>query len=107
MSELERIASVPGVRSAVLGDLGGAFLGAAREPDGETVAAVMGFLANALLQVGEQLGLGALRRVVIANEARACVVAVRGTAVTAARVEPPGALATVEKVLDSTLQGRG
>ena len=100
MRDLEQIASLPGVRSAVLGDLGGAFIDAVRETDGETVAAVTGFLSTTLVQLGEQLGLGALRRAALSGPSRAWVVVVQGGNVIAASVEPPGALAAVEKVLE-------
>lgn len=104
MQDLQRIANLPGVRSAVLGDLGGAFVDAVREPDGETVAAVTGFLSTSLVRAGEQLGLGPLRRVALAGPTRACLVLVRDGAVIAASVEPPGALAAVEKGLETTSQ---
>lgn len=101
MSDLERIAALPGVRSAVLGDAGGTFLDAVREPDGETVAAVTGFLATTLMRAGEQLGLGAVRRLTLAGPTRACLVVVQDGAVVTASVEPPGALAAVEKSLET------
>ena len=42
MFDLALISGVPGVKSAVLGDLAGGYLDAVREADGEGVAAVMG-----------------------------------------------------------------
>jgi len=104
MTDLARIASLPGVSSAVLGDLGGAFVDAVRNPDGETVAAVTGFLSTTLMQAGEQLGLGAVRRVTLAGPSRAWVVLVQDGAVVAASVEPPGALAAVERDLETASQ---
>jgi hypothetical protein len=104
MSNLSMIAKIPEVRSAVLGDLGGGFFDAVREPDGEAIAAVMGFLASTVAQAGEHLGLGALRKIVLSGNARACVVAIRGEWVVTAYVEPAGAATTVEKALDSSLQ---
>jgi predicted regulator of Ras-like GTPase activity (Roadblock/LC7/MglB family) len=101
MRDLEQVASLPGVRSAVLGDLGGALVNAVRDTDGETVAAVTGFLSTTLVHVGEQLGLGTLRRATIASPSRAWVVVVQGGTVIAACVEPPGALAAVEKGLET------
>jgi hypothetical protein len=107
MSDLALIASLPEVTSAVLGDLAGGFFDAVKEPDGETVAAVMGFLSSVLAEGGEQLGLGALGRISVMGATGAHLVVVRGGAVISARVDPPGALAAVEKALDSSLQGRG
>jgi hypothetical protein len=106
MSNLTLIAAVPGVKGAVLSDLAGGFFGAVEEHDGEAVAAVMGFLASNLSQVGTELGLGTLERVSLAGEAVAHLVLVEGAAILAARVDPPGALAAVEKAVDGALQGR-
>lgn len=99
--DLEQIARLPGVRSAVQGDLGGALVDAVREPDGETAAAVTGFLAATLLRAGEQLGLGALRRSTVHGPTRATLVLVQDGAVIAATVEPAGALAGVERALET------
>jgi len=102
MSDLKLIGSRPEVKSAVLSDPAGAFLDAIREPDGENVAAVTGFLMSTMVQAGEQLGLGALRTISFAGQARACLVVVRSDSVVTAFVEPPTSVATVEKVLDSS-----
>jgi predicted regulator of Ras-like GTPase activity (Roadblock/LC7/MglB family) len=106
MSNLAIIAKLPEVKSAVLGDLAGGFLDAVREQDGETVAAVMGFVSSSLVQAGDQLGLGALRRISVAGEARACLVVVQTDSVITACVEPAKSLAAVEKVLDTSVQGK-
>lgn len=107
MFDLALICGVPGVKSAVLGDLAGGFLDAVNEPDGEGIAAVMGFLTSTMVQAGDHLGLGALRRISFAGEATACVVSVLGSQVAAAQIEPAKALAAVEKALDASLQGKG
>jgi hypothetical protein len=106
MSDLATLADLPDVRSVVLGDLAGSFLDAVREPDGEAIAAVMGFVASALAEAGEELGLGPLRRITAAGDARGCVVAVQGSQVVTARVEPGKAVAAVERVLDGPPRGR-
>ena len=106
MSDLATLARIPDVKSAVLGDLAGGFHDAVREQDGETVAAVMGFVSSALVHAGDQLGLGALRRISIAGEARGCLILVDGESVVTARVEPGKSLATVEKVVDTSVRGR-
>lgn len=106
MSDLTMIANVPEVKSAVLGDLAGGFLDAVREQDGETIAAVMGFVASALQNAGEQLGLGALQRVAVGGEASGCLLLVHGDAVVTARVEPGKALPNVEKQLDHAVHGK-
>ncbi len=105
MSDLALIAKLPDVKSVVLGDLGGAFLEAIQEPDGETVAAVMGFVATHLVEAGGQLGLGALRTVSVAGPARGCLVAVRAGSVLTATVEPSRSLGAVEKAVETSLKG--
>ena len=105
MSDLATIAGLPDVRSAVLGDLAGGLHDAVREPDPETVAAVVGFVASALVQAGDELGLGALRRISVSAAARGCVVAVHGHSVVTAWVEPRS-LAAIETALDGAGEGR-
>jgi serine/threonine protein kinase len=107
LQSLSVLANLPDVRGAVLGDLAGVLLDAVREPDGETVAAVTGFLATAMAQTGELLGLGALRRIAVSGEARASLVVVEGAHVLAAHVAPPRSLAAVEKQVETSIAGRG
>jgi hypothetical protein len=103
--ELDVIARVAGVRSVVQGDLAGTFLDAVREPDGEAVAAVTGFLAATLLRAGEHLGLGALRRVWFQGPSRARLVLVQEEGgVLAAVLESSGALAAVERALETQIE---
>jgi hypothetical protein len=107
MSQLSLIGAIPGVRSVVLGDRTGVLLDALREADGESTAAVSGFLATALAEAGSHLGLGELSRLSLAGASRACVVAVSGDALVTARVEPASALPGVEKAFETTLGGQG
>jgi predicted regulator of Ras-like GTPase activity (Roadblock/LC7/MglB family) len=107
MTAWRTIAKLPDVRGAVLGDLTGVFLDAVREPDGETIAAVMGFVASALVQAGELLGLGPLRRVAISGPTRASLVMVEGREVLSAQVEPPRSLSAVEKNVENSISGQG
>ena len=101
MTALTRIAKLPDVKSAVLGDLAGSYLDALEERDGESVAAVMGFVATLLLRAGDELGLGALHRISVSADARACVVLVDGDSLLTASIEPARSLPTVEKALDA------
>lgn len=103
MADLALIARIPSVSSAVLGDLAGGFHDAVREGDGEAVASVAAFVSSALRGAGEELGLGALRRVAVAGEKGALLVAVLGGAVVTARVEPAASLPAVERALDATV----
>jgi predicted regulator of Ras-like GTPase activity (Roadblock/LC7/MglB family) len=107
MSALSTIAQLPAVRGAVLGDLTGVFLDAVREPDGETIAAVMGFVASALVQAGDLLGLGTLRRIAVSGETRASLVVLDGKHVLSAQVEPPRSLTAVEKHVETSIPGQG
>jgi hypothetical protein len=103
MADLASTARIPNVASAVLGDLSGGFHDAIREGDGETVASVAAFVASALARAGEELGLGPVRRIAMGSEQRAMVVAISGAAVVTVRVEPPSALAAVERALDASV----
>ena len=104
MSELEQVARLPGVSGAIRSDLEGTLLERAREPDGEAVAAVMGFVATALLEAGETLGLGALERLSVAGSRRSCLVLVRAGTLITASVEPPQLAGALEKSVDSLVQ---
>jgi predicted regulator of Ras-like GTPase activity (Roadblock/LC7/MglB family) len=106
MRDLHTIAKLQDVKGAVLGDLGGGFHDGVREPEGEAVAAVMGFVSSALVEAGDRLGLGALLRVSVAGEPRSCLIVVQGDQVIAAWVEPGRSLAAVEKVLDNPVDGK-
>jgi predicted regulator of Ras-like GTPase activity (Roadblock/LC7/MglB family) len=106
MSALSGIAKLPEVRGAVLGDLTGVFVDAIREADGESIAAVMGFVASAIIQAGELLGLGGLRRIAISGPIQASLVVVDGQRLLAARVEPSRSLTTVEKYVDAAYPGQ-
>lgn len=107
MMDLARIAKIPNVASAVLGDLSGGFYDAIREADGESVAAVTGFISTSIGQAGDQLGLGVLARVSLAGATRACVIAIDGGTVVNIGVAPPGSLPAVERALDTTSAPRG
>ncbi len=107
MTDLAQIAKIPSVAAAVLGALSGAFYDAIREADGESVAAVTGFLSTSLAQAGDQLGLGPLARVSLAGASRAAVIAVDGGAVVTISVAPPSSLPAVERALDLFHGARG
>src|SRR5512133_1674146 len=107
MIDLARIAKIPNVASAVLGDLSGGFFDAIREADGEAVAAVTGFISTSIGNAGEQLGLGVLSRVSLAGPTRGCIIAIDGGNVVTLGVTPPGSLPAVERALDSFPNSRG
>jgi predicted regulator of Ras-like GTPase activity (Roadblock/LC7/MglB family) len=105
MSELTYIADLPDVSGAVLGDLAGSFLEAVREREGEAIAAVTGFVASAMVHAGDELGLGALRRLTVSGPAGGCVVAVEGDRVVIARVTAVKSIPVVERFLDGAENG--
>lgn len=107
MSDLDPIGRIPNVTRAVLGDVTGVFHDALREEDGESVAAVTGFISTRLGEAGEQLGLGALGRVTVTGPTRACILAVRGRTVFTVGVEPPSSAPAVERALDANPGLRG
>ena len=104
MAQLDVMAKFQGVKGVVLGDLDGAFLDSVREPNGESIAAEMGFLSSSLKEAGEALGLGVLGTVALAGPVHASLVVVRGQAVITARVEPVKALPLVEKSVETSFQ---
>ncbi len=106
MADLATVARIPNVASAVLADAAGGFHDAIREQDGESVASVAAFVTTSLTQAGEELGLGALRRVAIAGAKRALLVGTASGALVIVRVEPTAALAAVEKAFDASI-GKG
>lgn len=105
MVDLSRFADVPEVKSLVVGDPGGLFLDGFDEPDGESVAAIMGFMSTAIRQVGDQLGLGGLRRVFLVSQSESCVITVQADSVITAYVDPSKSMAAIEKKLDTVIQG--
>jgi predicted regulator of Ras-like GTPase activity (Roadblock/LC7/MglB family) len=104
MSILFSIASIPGVKTAVIGDLDGAVAEAVADTDGETIAAVMGFTATTLAATGELLGLGPVERVSITGPSMACLITVRGNYVVTTYIDPTKPVSAIEKKLDSLLQ---
>jgi predicted regulator of Ras-like GTPase activity (Roadblock/LC7/MglB family) len=103
MADLATVARIPNVAGAVLGDCEGGFHDAIREADGESVASVAAFVVTSLVQAGEELGIGALRRVAVSGEKRGLVMAVAGGALVTARVDPVAAIAAVEKALGTSV----
>lgn len=103
--DLSNIAKVPQVRSVLECEASGALLGAVREPDPESAAAVTGFIASGVGQIGEELGLGPLFRVSVVGRARATLLVVLSDSILSAAVEPATAFAAAERAVDSILQG--
>ncbi len=103
--DLTPIATLPEVRSVLLCDPAGALLDAVREADAESAAAVVGFLATSLGQIGEELGLGPLFRMSVAGRTQALLLLAMPDAVLAAAIEPASSFPAAEHAIDSILQG--
>lgn len=102
---LSQIASIPDIESAVLGDLSGIYLESVNHPDGESIAAVMGFAASQLHAAGETLGIGALRRVSLTGASTGCFIALDSGSVIAAYFDPRKSAAAVEKKIRDLFPG--
>ncbi len=103
--DLTPFADLPEVKSVLLCDPAGALLDSVREADAESAAAVMGFLAAGLGQIGEELGLGPLYRMSVAGPGQALLLLALPEAVLAAVIEPASAFPAAEHAIDSILQG--
>ena len=106
MLELSRISTLSGVKGTVLSDLNGGLLDAVGEPDGESIAAVAGFLASTLAEAGEELGLGTLHRMSFGGRTRAWLMVGGDGLLTVVSIEPAAALAAVERAVESFAQER-
>jgi hypothetical protein len=104
MTELETVASLPGVSAAVRSDLAGTFLGALGTGDGEAIAAEMGFVGAALQGIGELLGLGAFASLSLSGRSRACLLVARPQALLTALISPAQSLGPVERAVDTASQ---
>ncbi len=105
MTNLAMIGKLPEVKSAVLADRSGVFLDALNEPDGETTAAVVGFIATLMGEAGEQLGLGNMQGIQCSGPGRTSLIRLDGDRVLTAYVDPKVSIAAVEKKLDGVLNG--
>lgn len=103
--DLNPIASLPEVRSVLLCDPSGALLASVREADAESAAAVVGFLASGLGQIGEELGLGPLYRMSVAGREQAVLLVVVPDAVLSAVIQPAAAFPSAEQAIDTLIQG--
>lgn len=103
--DLSAIASLPEVKSAVVCDHAGVLLQVEREPDGEAVAAVVGFLTATLGEMGDELGLGPLHRLAVGGPSRGLLVLAMRDEILSAVIEPSSAFPAVEHAVDVLLKG--
>jgi predicted regulator of Ras-like GTPase activity (Roadblock/LC7/MglB family) len=98
-----QVAKFPEVLAVVLSDSSGALLDASGDVDGETAAAITAVAARALSTVGEQLGVGALKRTSIVGPGLALVLVTNDQEVAGIYVDSSKPLAAFEKRLDGLL----
>jgi predicted regulator of Ras-like GTPase activity (Roadblock/LC7/MglB family) len=101
--DLSKIGTIPEIKSAVLGDLGGVLIESLNHPDGEAMAAVMGFTASQFGAAGEMLGLGALRRIALTGTSAACLIALQASSAIAVYFDPSKSMTVIEKKLEGLL----
>jgi hypothetical protein len=87
----------------VLSEASGALVESGGEVDGEAMGAVVAVTVRALHTIGEQLGLGPLRRASFVGAGWASVWAVHDQEVLGVYVDPTKPLSAFEKKLDSIL----
>ncbi len=102
-----QVARFPEVLAFVVADNSGALLEATGEIDGEAVAAVIAVAVRSLNGVGEQLGMGNLRRASLTGPGLACVLAPYERDVLAVYIDPSKPLAPFEKRLDGLIHRQG
>jgi predicted regulator of Ras-like GTPase activity (Roadblock/LC7/MglB family) len=98
-----QIAKFPEVIAVVLSDVSGALLEATGDVDGEAAGAVNAVALRSLNAIGEQLGIGALKRASITGPGLACVLATNDQEVVGLYVDPSRPLGAFEKKLDGVL----
>lgn len=103
MADLTMLTQMPQIQRAVMASLDGSLVEAVGDADAEAVASVSAVVAATMKEAGEQFGLGALSWVSVAGNEQALVLAMDEDAVLTGYVDPPKALAAVEKALDTAL----
>jgi hypothetical protein len=98
-----QIAKFPEVIAVVLSDASGALLEATGEIDGEAAGAINAVAVRTLNTVGEQLGIGGLKRASLVGPGLALVLATNDQEVVGLYVDPAKPLGAFEKKLDGVL----
>jgi predicted regulator of Ras-like GTPase activity (Roadblock/LC7/MglB family) len=99
-----QIMKFPEVVAVVLSDASGALQESSGEVDGETVGAINAVVAKSLHQMGEQLGVGTLRRSSLQGAGFSFVLATNDQEVLGLYVDPARPIGSLEKKLDGLLQ---
>jgi hypothetical protein len=99
-----QVPRLPEVIAAVLSDASGALMEFSGEIDGEAAGAISAVAAKSLNGIGEQLGIGGLKRASLVGRGLAFVLATNDQEVMGLFVDPSKPLGAFEKKLDGFLQ---
>jgi hypothetical protein len=99
-----QIAKFPEVIAVVLSDASGALLEATGEIDGEAAGAINAVGVRSLNTIGEQLGIGSLKRASLIGPGLALVLSTNDQEVVGLYVDPAKPLGAFEKKLDGVLR---
>lgn len=98
-----QVARLPEVTALVVSDISGALVDMMGEVDGESMAAIVAVAVRSLNAIGEQLGIGTLKRASLTGTGLACVLAVNDQELFGIYVDPAKPLGAFEKRLDGFL----
>jgi len=93
----------PEVTALVVSDPSGALIETTGNVDGESAGAVIAMTVRSLNSVGDQLGIGTLKRASLTGAGLACVLAANDREVLGVYVDPTKSLGAFEKKLDGVL----
>ena len=103
MKNFSLIAKIPEVLGAALSDSSGSLIESVGDMDGEVAGAIHAYIARALIQAGQLLGLGAFEQGTMAAPAGACLIFVYESSVLGVNVNPHKPVNVVEKKISDTL----
>jgi predicted regulator of Ras-like GTPase activity (Roadblock/LC7/MglB family) len=98
-----QIGKSPEVIAVVLSDASGALLESSGEIDGEAAGAINAVAVRSLNNIGEQLGLGTLKRASLVGPGLSLVLAANDQEIVGLYVDPGKPLGAFEKKLDGVL----
>ncbi len=104
MSKLSIFTNMPEVKSVVVGDTDGALVEEKNEPDGESIAAIFGYLCNEINQCGEMMGFGSAKRITVSGgQGESSVLILRDNRIWTISLHAGKPIAPFEKKLDAIL----
>jgi predicted regulator of Ras-like GTPase activity (Roadblock/LC7/MglB family) len=99
-----QVTKIPEVIAVVVSDVSGALVDSTGEIDGEAAGAINAVAAKSLNTIGEQLGIGNLKRASLVGPGLAFVLTTNDQEVVGLYVDPGKPLGAFEKKLDGILQ---